>query len=629
MNHTFILSICLFFILLSQNNWGQVKIGDNPMEINPAALLELASTTKGLLLPRMTTVQRKSLSIASSPIGLLIYNTDTQEIQYLFEANVTDTKGANRQVLRWRNPSAIRIPFVRTVDPVAGQFFYDREVNQLALWDGLAWTLLGSNKDQTLMLENTQLSISNGNSVDLTDLIATATGPMGPQGPQGVQGAIGPQGPRGQTITQTLSVSALSSSNSLTLSISEGNTVTLDLSSLARLGSEIQSVEELTFDTTTNGLTVGISNGASQTVNLSQLDQDINGLDFNRATNALTIGISDGASQTISLNPLGSIVVSGTLTIDPTGSNSYTLPRAGGTNGQLLSILDEISGSTTWTTSEVDIFTSTGNTILTSVDTITHDFVLGSNQIDNITGSSDDARLFFDKIKGAFRVGHASGTTWNEINIGDRSIAFGFNTKASGDRSTAFGNATESTSYAEITLGSYNTKVTPLNATSWDVNDRLLVIGNGTSSANSSDALIILKNGNTQLNGDISIDGSISQTSTGVLYADYVFESYFNGFSRYNPSYTFFSLAEVEQFIAGNMHLPGVQSRAEIQRKGKWDLTENVRINLEKIEELFLHAIKQEKEIERQNTLLEMQYKQIEALRMMLQSYLDKNKHKS
>ena len=186
MKHTFLLSTCLFFIFLSQSNWGQVKIGDNPMEINPAALLKLASTTKGLLLPRMTTLQRDSLSLESSPIGLLIYNTDVQEIQFLFETNVTDINGTKRQGLHWGNASTITIPFTRPVDPIVGQLFYDSELDQLALWDGIAWTLLGSNKGQTLMLVNAQLSISNGNSVDLSDLIATATGPMGPQGPQGM-----------------------------------------------------------------------------------------------------------------------------------------------------------------------------------------------------------------------------------------------------------------------------------------------------------------------------------------------------------------------------------------------------------------------------------------------------------
>ena len=156
------------------------------MEINPAALLKLASTTKGLLLPRMTTLQRDSLSLESSPIGLLIYNTDVQEIQFLFETNVTDINGTKRQGLHWGNASTITIPFIRPVDPIVGQLFYDSELDQLALWDGIAWTLLGSNKGQTLMLVNAQLSISNGNSVDLSDLIATATGPMGPQGPQGM-----------------------------------------------------------------------------------------------------------------------------------------------------------------------------------------------------------------------------------------------------------------------------------------------------------------------------------------------------------------------------------------------------------------------------------------------------------
>ena len=45
----------------------QIKIGDNPQTIHPNALLELESTTKGLLIPRMTTTQRDAASIYPNP----------------------------------------------------------------------------------------------------------------------------------------------------------------------------------------------------------------------------------------------------------------------------------------------------------------------------------------------------------------------------------------------------------------------------------------------------------------------------------------------------------------------------------------------------------------------------------
>ena len=63
-------------------------------------------------------------------------------------------------------------------------------------------------------------------------------------------------------------------------------------------------------------------------------------------------------------------------------------------------------------------------------------------------------------------------------------------------------------------------------------------------------------------------------------------------------SYPLPSLSAVETFVKENKHLPGVQSRAEIEKAGAWNVSKNVRTNLEKIEELYLHTIAQEKEIE-------------------------------
>jgi hypothetical protein len=71
---------------------GASKLGDNPENIDPAALLELESTTKGLLLPRMTSAQRDALPMDTSPVGLLIYNTDIDEIQSPFDMHQIGVK---------------------------------------------------------------------------------------------------------------------------------------------------------------------------------------------------------------------------------------------------------------------------------------------------------------------------------------------------------------------------------------------------------------------------------------------------------------------------------------------------------------------------------------------------------
>ena len=86
--HTFKLTYAngqIYFSFLFSGSfiWGQVKIGDNVEVLNPAAVLELEATDKGLLLPRLTNQQRDSIELNEASEGLLIFNVDTNEIQYL------------------------------------------------------------------------------------------------------------------------------------------------------------------------------------------------------------------------------------------------------------------------------------------------------------------------------------------------------------------------------------------------------------------------------------------------------------------------------------------------------------------------------------------------------------------
>jgi len=92
--------------------------------------------------------------------------------------------------------------------------------------------------------------------------------------------------------------------------------------------------------------------------------------------------------------------------------------------------------------------------------------------------------------------------------------------------------------------------------------------------------------------GDISTTGKLWTTNS--VYADYVFEDYFNGFSKIYKNYKFKSLKEVAQFIKTNKHLPGVTPISEIavgENGYTIDLTQLSMQQLEKLEELYLHVI--------------------------------------
>ena len=210
--------------------------------------------------------------------------------------------------------------------------------------------------------------------------------------------------------------------------------------------------------------------------------------------------------------------------------------------------------------------------------------------------------------------GDFSTAMWDSTKAsGEASTAMGNDTTAEGRNSTAMGNKTTAESYGQTTIGMYNTTLAG-STTVFVANDRLFVIGNGESLTKKSDALVILKNGNTTLNGALTVSGTISTVSSVTLHPDYVFERYYEGVSEYNKSYSLPSLSEIEVFVKANKHLPGVQSRSDIKEKGSWNVTENVRTNLEKVEELYLHAIAQEKKIDAQSKVIEQLILRLDAL---------------
>jgi|GEM_PF-4713290 len=85
-------------------------------------------------------------------------------------------------------------------------------------------------------------------------------------------------------------------------------------------------------------------------------------------------------------------------------------------------------------------------------------------------------------------------------------------------------------------------------------------------------------------NGRISSSEVLVQTS---VWADYVFKK----------GYQLKSLNEVESFIQTNGHLPNTPSQEEVVAKGI-NVSEMTNLQQEKIEELFLHTIEQQKQIE-------------------------------
>lgn len=160
---------------------------------------------------------------------------------------------------------------------------------------------------------------------------------------------------------------------------------------------------------------------------------------------------------------------------------------------------------------------------------------------DGIGALGGGAKMYFNPNKSAFRAGATTLDEWDESETGDFSAALGFDTKANGDFSFSVGNTSEalaensialssgvasalssfaflgqangeysisaglgntSESYSESVIGLYDTDYSPNSTSSWFWSDRIFSIGNGTSNGSRSNALTILKNGNSGFGTD-------------------------------------------------------------------------------------------------------------------------------
>ncbi len=83
-------------LLLSSASIAQVKIGNNPTSVDPSAVFEIESTSKGVLVSRMTNAQRDA--IATPANGLLIFNLSNNNFE-VYKTScacwVTVTDGGN------------------------------------------------------------------------------------------------------------------------------------------------------------------------------------------------------------------------------------------------------------------------------------------------------------------------------------------------------------------------------------------------------------------------------------------------------------------------------------------------------------------------------------------------------
>jgi hypothetical protein len=140
---------CILFLFLltsiAYSVGAQVKISDSLVDenVNPWAVLELESHSKGLILPRLTSAEIQAIS--NPPAGLVVYNTDLKSMQ----VNTSTSAPQWTKVVTMDgtdNTGALIVPVgttaQRPASPVAGMLRYNTNINQFEIYKEGGWSAL-------------------------------------------------------------------------------------------------------------------------------------------------------------------------------------------------------------------------------------------------------------------------------------------------------------------------------------------------------------------------------------------------------------------------------------------------------------------------------------------------------
>ncbi len=518
----------------------QVKVGDNVSSINPNAVLELESTNKGLLLPRLTTAQINTMT--NVPKGMLLFN-------------ITDSALYVRRDSGWA-----------ILSMAVGS-----NATQPWTYDG---TNVFNNKNVGIGTTNpkAKLHVQDSSVVFAAESQYTSATPALPP--------ISGEGRRMMWYADKAAfrVGAVSSSNwdkdsignisfaagyntkaSGTGSVALGTGTTASGPSSFAMGTQSQARNYFATAFGSNA----IANGwASIAMGHYTIAAGWGSTAFGVGTTANSYGgtvvgtFNDSSSAANALNsdPLNRVFQVGNGFNDNQRGNALTVLYNG----------------------NIGIGTTTPVTKLHVADSGVVFTAFGQSpplEPGNPPVSGEGRRMMWYPEKAAFRVGSVAGSNWNKDNIGLFSFATGQDTRASGNYSfasglftkaigfftTATGYSTEaiglnssasgvnttSKSYAGTVIGVYNDTTDATNVLAANPLNRLFQIGNGTSFSERNNAMTVLHNGNVGIGTNtpqkpLEVNGNIRQKTYSFSFTLYsnvgnVISYYWNHNLGYKP----------------------------------------------------------------------------------------------
>ncbi len=358
--------------------------------------------------------------------------------------------------------------------------------------------------------------------------------------------------------------------------------------SIVELLQDLNSPSQLLSSGTSTGLIIGSVSGSSTPLQLvtngaSRMYVAAGGnigIGTALPSNALHVNATDPL-RLQGLQPQAAVNTNQLIVADNTGVLK-TLAAAG--NNQVLTT--SASGVPTWANQNAlavnNLYTSNGS--LTADRTV--DLNAHTLTFNNALSPAGKTTLTYSNANAA-RISHTTttGTADIIVDAGGSTLNI-FQNPNSASQITASGASTS------LNIGTANT--TPMTLTTSNL-IRMHISDAGKVGIGTTNML-----GTSNANVLLAVNGSIESANS--TFADYVFEDYFKGYSELKKDYSFKSLKEVEKFINENKHLPGITSIKALRKNQRgeyiFNMSELSIQMLEKVEELYLHTIEQQKQLD-------------------------------
>jgi len=374
-------TLLITFFLVCLINYAQVKIGDNSFDLSPFSILELESSDKALLIPRMTTEQRDLSFDQTAPVGLIIFNITTQGFEYFYETPEAEKK--------WRSIKGLEIytEIDRPEGGSSGDSYYDPETNTLYAWNSITnmWMPINAVSNNQIVIgdvnpevginpEDLMSGIIYYNSLTRGLFITSDTDGDGvydewkrvpTRGPTGRPGPEGPPGKNGVAISGRGAPNPNNVPNPIPgdvyVDILTGDIYTYT----TNLTWERQTiiVTQLTQDTTTGVITYTDEVGGTSSATVTSLNVDnllTTGLDGGTLLTSDTLNAALTSVSTVTISE----IVSSTLISSTIQNLETTTVLTQDTNNGVITYTDEDGGTATATVTSLD----TENLLITGTD---------------------------------------------------------------------------------------------------------------------------------------------------------------------------------------------------------------------------------------------------------------------